>query len=162
MNFFYRQEKAEAEKREKEKEKEKVKQLTVATKAAQKWNPGHRKNKTGVTKDTKDTSGAKNDKNDKKSDSSNGQALVKYGKGRNPMVKMPSKDSGYSIESKGSSQSNGKDTPRDEGDTDSLDSDSNPRKPDSGTGSLSQEPMFEKKSKIKPLVKQELNVSDLT
>jgi hypothetical protein len=61
------------------------------------------------------------------------------GKGRNPMVKMPSKDSGYSIESKGSSQSNGKDTPRDEGDTDSLDSDSNPRKPDSGTGSLSQE-----------------------
>lgn len=72
------------------------------------------------------------------------------------MVKMPSKDSGYSVGSKGSSQSNGKDTPRDEGENLSWDSDSNPRKADSGTGSLSQEPVYDKKtSKSK-----ELNVSN--
>lgn len=95
-------------------------------------------------KDGKETPNGKHDKGDKKSD---GQPLVKYGKGRNPMVKMPSKDSGYSVESKGSS--NGKDTPRDEGDAISLDSDSNPRKADSGTGSLNQEADYDKKSKMK-------------
>ncbi|VDI64607.1 Hypothetical predicted protein [Mytilus galloprovincialis] len=148
-------EKADNEKKQKEREKQKLKELTSATKAAQKWNPGHRKNKTGILDKTQKDSGSKNDKNDKKSDTTNSEPLIKYGKGRNPMVKMPSKDSGYSVGSKGSSQSNGKDTPRDEGDNLSWDSDSNPRKADSGTGSLSQEPVYDKKtSKSK-----ELNVS---
>ncbi|XP_063432636.1 sodium channel protein 1 brain-like isoform X1 [Mytilus trossulus] len=146
-----KKEKADNEKKQKEREKQKLKELTSATKAAQKWNPGHRKNKTGILDKTQKDSGSKNDKNDKKSDTTNGEPLIKYGKGRNPMVKMPSKDSGYSVGSKGSSQSNGKDTPRDEGDNDSWDSDSNPRKADSGTGSLSQEPVYEKKTKLKEL-----------
>ncbi|VDI64609.1 Hypothetical predicted protein [Mytilus galloprovincialis] len=151
----YPLEKADNEKKQKEREKQKLKELTSATKAAQKWNPGHRKNKTGILDKTQKDSGSKNDKNDKKSDTTNSEPLIKYGKGRNPMVKMPSKDSGYSVGSKGSSQSNGKDTPRDEGDNLSWDSDSNPRKADSGTGSLSQEPVYDKKtSKSK-----ELNVS---
>ncbi|XP_071167182.1 sodium channel protein 1 brain-like isoform X15 [Mytilus edulis] len=147
-------EKADNEKKQKEREKQKLKELTSATKAAQKWNPGHRKNKTGILDKTLKDSGSKNDKNDKKTDTTNSEpALIKYGKGRNPMVKMPSKDSGYSVGSKGSSQSNGKDTPRDEGDNLSWDSDSNPRKADSGTGSLSQEPVYDKKKS------KELNVS---
>ncbi|XP_071167168.1 sodium channel protein 1 brain-like isoform X2 [Mytilus edulis] len=142
----YPLEKADNEKKQKEREKQKLKELTSATKAAQKWNPGHRKNKTGILDKTLKDSGSKNDKNDKKTDTTNSEpALIKYGKGRNPMVKMPSKDSGYSVGSKGSSQSNGKDTPRDEGDNLSWDSDSNPRKADSGTGSLSQEPVYDKK-----------------
>ncbi|VDI64608.1 Hypothetical predicted protein [Mytilus galloprovincialis] len=148
----YPLEKADNEKKQKEREKQKLKELTSATKAAQKWNPGHRKNKTGILDKTQKDSGSKNDKNDKKSDTTNSEPLIKYGKGRNPMVKMPSKDSGYSVGSKGSSQSNGKDTPRDEGDNLSWDSDSNPRKADSGTGSLSQEPVYDKKtSKSKEL-----------
>ncbi|XP_056021116.1 sodium channel protein 1 brain-like isoform X8 [Ostrea edulis] len=66
----------------------------------------------------------------------NGKTLTNHGKGRNPMVKMPSKDSGYSVQSNVSSHSGGS-KDKDDPDSISLDSHSNPRKADSGTGSMS-------------------------
>ena len=163
MNFIYNihyfhisQEKAEKER--KEKEKNPIKEIANTQKAVQKWKPPNKEKSNLSQSDTSDKlpgsvqsngTAGNNDSKDSKDKvgtdnksgtvTVNGKSFQKYGKGRNPMVKLPSKDSGYSVQSQGSSQSGGgKETPRDEADSISLDSDANPRKADSGTGSMLQ------------------------
>lgn len=118
-----------------EKEKDPLKELANATKAAAKWRPGGKEKSDMGEEPGDDPNQQLNGKvpdGDVESGklAANGQTLVKYGKGRKPMVKMPSKDSGYSVQSSQSGVSKEKD-----GDATSWDSIANKRA-DSGTGSL--------------------------
>ncbi|XP_060073623.1 sodium channel protein 1 brain-like [Ylistrum balloti] len=130
---------AESEEQEKQiKEKDPLKELANATKAAAKWKPGGKEKsdlgeKVEKPPDTVQSNGKlpEGDAESEKIAAVNGQTLVKYGKGRKPMVKMPSKDSGYSVQSSQSGGSKEKD-----GDTTSWDSIAN-KTADSGTGSIS-------------------------
>lgn len=88
------------------------------------------------TKDNKKDVGKTPGKTDSGKLTVDGQVLIKHGKGRNPMVKMASKDSGYSVQSQSSSQSGG--SKNSEVDNISLDSQSNPKRADSGVGSINQ------------------------
>ncbi|XP_062583302.1 sodium channel protein 1 brain-like isoform X2 [Saccostrea cucullata] len=133
----------------------------AATKETTKWKPpkedGKQSNGTNNNKDSKDSKVGNNSKSG--TVTVNGKPLQNYGKGRNPMVKMPSKDSGYSVQSNVSSHSGGS-KDKDDPDNISLDSQSNPRKADSGTGSMSHglnSDSIDKKTTtpIKPFIKQD-------
>ncbi|XP_069138424.1 sodium channel protein 1 brain-like isoform X2 [Argopecten irradians] len=132
----HRMESEEQEKRKQEKDP--LKELANATKAAAKWKPPG-KEKSDLGDDNKKDGGAvqpngklpDGDVESGKVAPGTDQSLVKYGKGRKPMVKMPSKDSGYSVQSSQSGGSKEKD-----GDTTSWDSITN-KTADSGTGSIS-------------------------
>lgn len=147
----------EAKEAKEAKEKEDAKEKEAK---ATKWKP---------PEDTKQSNGTNNNKDSKDSkvgtDSKsgtviiNGKTMQNHGRGRNPMVKMPSKDSGYSVQSNVSSHSGGS-KDKDEPDNISLDSQSNPRKADSGTGSLSHglnTDSLDKKTTtpVKPFLKQD-------
>ncbi|KAJ8304693.1 hypothetical protein KUTeg_018276 [Tegillarca granosa] len=145
-------EKAEKARKKKKRESKEAKGALSAAKAAAKW-----KKDRGTDDRKSDASGDKSSKigrdkasetKDNKKDSKtpgktepgkltvDGQVLIKHGKGRNPMVKMASKDSGYSVQSQSSSQSGG--SKHSEVDNISLDSQSNPKRADSGVGSINQ------------------------
>ncbi|XP_021360506.1 sodium channel protein 1 brain-like isoform X2 [Mizuhopecten yessoensis] len=141
------------------KDKDPLKELANATKAAAKWKPGGKeKSDLGETKgkdpDNKQSNGKVPEGEGESEKTVNGQNLVKYGKGRKPMVKMPSKDSGYSVQSSQSGGSKEKD-----GDTTSWDSIAN-KTADSGTGSLNhgllgELPVLPSNAKRQNLIKQQ-------
>lgn len=133
------------EKDKKAKEKDPIKEVAAASKAAAKWRHKDKDDDEGI-EDGKDTG------KDDDSEKSNGQSLVKYGKGRKPMVKMPSKDSGYSVQSSGSAGSGAK--TNDSIDTLSWDSIHN-RRADSGTGSLGTLPALSIDKKRQNMIKQQ-------
>lgn len=152
--FFLFQEKAEKARKKKKRESKEAKGALSAAKAAAKWKrgagddkksdaSGDKSSKSGTgtdkaldTKDNKKDVGKTPGKTDSGKLTVDGQVLIKHGKGRNPMVKMASKDSGYSVQSQSSSQSGG--SKNSEVDNISLDSQSNPKRADSGVGSINQ------------------------
>ena len=173
ISIFHRKRQKKSERRKK---KILLRKLQTPRKLFQKWKPPNKEKSNLSQSDTSDKlpgsvqsngTAGNNDSKDSKDKvgtdnksgtvTVNGKSFQKYGKGRNPMVKLPSKDSGYSVQSQGSSQSGGgKETPRDEADSISLDSDANPRKADSGTGSMLQgldmeQPLSDKKDSKKML-----------